>query len=139
MLRQIVHASISARLFIDGPGNLQRSRQLRGAVDQCLDGDDGRREAALHVAGAPAIDPAVPYVSGERVDGPAAAALYDIDVAVEMHTRPRRGALAARNDIDARVALAVAGSARRVHILHGEAAGAQAFADELRAASIGLA
>src|ERR1700688_2020123 len=45
-LRQIMHSSVSARLFIDGSRNLEGARQLRGGVDQSFDRNDGCREPA---------------------------------------------------------------------------------------------
>src|ERR1700730_13668526 len=57
-LRQIVHAAVAPRLFVDGAGDLERTRQ-RAGVDQRFDRDDGRRKASLHVASAPAIDSAL--------------------------------------------------------------------------------
>jgi hypothetical protein len=84
-LRQIMHSAVPARLFIDGTRNLERPRQCRGGFEQCLHRDDGSREPALHIAGAPAIDSAVLHHGRERVEGPPAAALHDIDMAVEMH------------------------------------------------------
>ena len=59
-------------------------------------------------------------------------------MAVEVHARPRSRPVAARNDIDARVAFAVARRACRMHIIDGEPAGAQALADEFRAGKIRL-
>jgi hypothetical protein len=80
-------------------------------VDQRLDRDDGCRQSALHVAGAAAVHLAVLDDGGERIHGPAGAGLHDIDVAVEMHAGSSARALAARDDIDARIARIVAGRA----------------------------
>ena len=86
-LRQIMHAAVAARLFVDGARDLERPRQSRAGVDQRFDRDDGRRKAALHVAGAPAVDSAFLHHGGERVQGPSAAGLHHIDMAVEVHAR----------------------------------------------------
>src|SRR5271165_7587814 len=112
-LRQVMHSPISARFFVGGARYLQRSGQPCVAVDQGFDGDDGRREPALHVACAPAVDLAVDDRGAEGVLRPPAAALYDIDMAVEMHARSGCRALATRNHVDARITLGVAGRALR--------------------------
>ena len=64
------------------------------------------------------------------IQGPAAAGLHHVDMAVEVHAGPGSAALAPRDYIDARIAFAVAGRAGRTHILDREATGAQAAADE---------
>src|SRR4030088_3566061 len=128
--RQIGHSAVSTRPFIDGAGNLERSRQLWDGGDQCFDRDERRRETALHVACAPPIDPALLHDAGERVQSPSRAGLYDIDMAVEMNAWVRRLPDAPGNDIETRVTFVVAGRARRAHILDGETTGAHSFADE---------
>src|ERR1035441_9077925 len=57
-------------------------------------------------------------------------------MAVEMHTRSGSGARTPCNDVDARMALAVAGSARGTYVVYGEAASTQAIADEFSAGAV---
>ena len=54
-------------------------------VDESLGGDDGRRDAAFHVAGAAAIDAAVPDLTAEGIGGPAMSGFDHVVMAVEMH------------------------------------------------------
>ena len=67
-----------------------------------------RGDAALHVAGAAAVQPAVLHHAAERVDGPAAAGLDHVDVTVEVHAGSGALAVVAADHVAARVALAVA-------------------------------
>jgi hypothetical protein len=59
-------------------------------------------------------------------------------MAVEVHARAARIAVATRNDIDARVALTVPRRAGSMHILDRKTTRAQAAADEFRAGLIRL-
>jgi hypothetical protein len=105
-------------------------------IDESLHGDDGSRETAFHVARAAAEELAVAHRSGKRLEGPARAGLHDVDMAVEVHARSRQSALAARDHIEARPSLAVAGSTLGTHVREPEAAPREPAADEFRAGAI---
>ena len=69
-------------------------------------GDDHARDAALHVAGAAAVEPAVAHHGGERVGlRPVGARLDvdDVDVAVEQQRAPAAAAAEARDELRAAV------------------------------------
>jgi len=85
--------------------------KIGAGVDKGFDRDDRGGEPAFHVAGAAAIDAAVPQFSAERIDRPAVAGLHDIDMGVEMHAGAGRSALTARHNVPTRIAVAVAGRA----------------------------
>src|SRR5271156_2318998 len=129
-------AAVAAGFLVHRARNLERAGKRRARIDESLDGDDGGRETALHVARAAAEELAVAHRSGKRLEGPARAGLHDVDMAVEVHARPRQSALAARDDIEARPALAVAGSPHGTHIRELEAAPRKPAADEFRAGAI---
>ena len=65
-------------------------------ASQGLDGDHLRGQAALHVGGAAAVDPAVAQLPAEGVRGPVVADRDDVVVAVEMDGRPVRRSRASR-------------------------------------------
>src|SRR5690606_35749578 len=92
---EIGNAAIAARFLVDRSGDLDRARKPRRHLDQRFRGDDRRRDSALHVAGAAAIDPAVADGAGEGFDGPALAHFNDIDMAVEMDARAGTSPVAA--------------------------------------------
>ena len=104
-LGEIMNAAVAAGFLVHRARDLERARKRRARVDQRLHGDDGGREPALHVARAAAEELAVAHHAGEGLDGPAGAGLHHVDMAVEVHARSRRSALAARDHIDARPAL----------------------------------
>ncbi len=101
--------------------------------------DDRGGQAALHVAGAAAIDLAVLHHAGEGIDAPAVAGLDDVDMRVEMHAGAGRAAVEAGDDIDARIAVGVAGRAFGADELGFEAALLQPRTDVFRARPVGLA
>ena len=138
-LRQIMNAAVPARLFVHRARNLQYARQPAAQVDQGLDGDDGSGKPSLHVASAAAVDLTVLHHGGKWIHGPARAGLHDVDMAVEMHARSGRAAVAPRDDIEARVAIAISRSPLRAHVVEGESARLQTPPDELGAGLITLA
>jgi hypothetical protein len=138
-LGQIMHAAVAARFLIDGARDLERAGELCAQIDEDFHGDDGSRESALHVARAAAEEFALTHGAGKGIDGPAGAGLYHIDMAVEVHARSRQAALAARDHVEARPALAVARSALSAHVLERETAPSEPAADEFRARAVGLA
>jgi hypothetical protein len=138
-LGEIMNAAVAARLLVDGARDLERAGQRLAAVDESLHRDDGGGDAALHVAGAAAEHLSVPHDSRKRVDRPARARLHHVDVAVEVHARPGTAALAARDYIDPRIALAVARRSFGTHIIQHEPAPLEPLADELRARPVSLA
>jgi hypothetical protein len=138
-LREIMHTAVAARFLIDGARDLERPRKLLAGVDERLHGDDGRGDPALHVAGAAAEDLAVPDDPGEGVHRPAGTGLHHVDVAVEMHAGSARPALAPRDHVDPRMALAVSRRPFRPHVLERESPARQPLPDELGARPIGLA
>jgi hypothetical protein len=138
-LGEIMHAAVTAGFFVHGAGNLQCARPFFARVDERLDRNDRSGKATLHVTGAATEHLAVLDNAGERFEGPAGACLHHVYVAVEMHARTRSAALAARNHVDARIAVVVARRAFGPHILDGEAARRESLADELGTRPVGLA
>ena len=103
----------------------------RIGVEEGFGGDDRGGEAALHVAGAAAVDLAVAQLAAERIGGPAGADLDHVVVRVEVDGVAGRRALAAGDEVPARMLVAVAGRALGAEQLDGEAARRQAVADVL--------
>jgi hypothetical protein len=95
--------------------------------------------AALHVAGAAAVEPPVVDRAGERVDAPAPAGLDHVEMAVEMDARARATPLVARDQVDPRIAIAVAEGAFGAQIADLEAATPEAIAEQARAGAVGVA
>src|SRR5690606_13768724 len=83
-LGQIGDAAEAARFLVDGAGDLDGTGMIGTGGDEGLHRDDGGGEAALHVAGAAAIDASVPDDPGERIERPVIAGLDDIDMGIEM-------------------------------------------------------
>src|SRR5262249_24441695 len=77
--------------------------------------------------------------AGERVEGPAVARRHDVEMAVQMHTRPRRTPAAATDDVDARMTGRVLGQPFGGEVLRLEAAVAKATADQFGAVGVTLA
>ena len=88
---------------------------------------------------AAAVDAPVDQRPAEGVGGPALPDLDHVDVAVEMHARPRARALAAGDEVPARVPVAVAGRALGAHELGPEAERLQPARDELADLAVVLA
>ena len=82
-------AGMAARLLVDRAGQLERAREPDALREDALERDHRGRDAALHVAGAAAVQPAVADHAGERVDAPAVARLDDVEVAVEVDAAGR--------------------------------------------------
>ena len=78
--RQIADAAIAARLLVDRARNFERAGKTDAFVEDRFDRDDGCGEAALHVAGAAAIDAPVADRAGERIERPRRARFDDVDV-----------------------------------------------------------
>ncbi len=111
LLRQVRDAAIAARLLVRRAGNLDGPVEAGADVGKNLGRDDRGGEPALHVAGAAAIDPAVPELAPERVGGPAAARFHHIVVRVEVNGLAPSRAFPPRHDVPARMPVAVAGLA----------------------------
>src|SRR6185369_6171946 len=92
-----------------------------------------------HVAGAAAIHLAIAHHARKGIDAPAMSGLHDIDVAVEMDAGTRSRTFAPRHDIDARMALAVAGRAFGPDIFDREAALLEPAPEKLRTRTIRFA
>ena len=86
--RQMGDAAVAAGLLVGGRRDLDRAGEVGPEREEGLDRDDRRGEAALHVAGAAAVDAPSIHRAAERVEGPAEAGLDHVDVAVEMHAGP---------------------------------------------------
>src|SRR5690606_3246059 len=86
-----------------------------------------------------APDAAFLHNAFEGIDGPAGAGLDHVDMRVEMHRAAARAAVEARDDIGARIAVAVARRAFAAHV-HGLETGApQPLAEIFGAGRVGLA
>jgi hypothetical protein len=91
-LARIADAGEAARLLVHRAGDLEGAGEVDALGQDGLDRDHRGRHAALHVAGAAAIDLAVAHHAGEGIDAPALADLDHVDVAVEVDRRARAGA-----------------------------------------------
>ena len=86
-----------------------------------LGGERHRRHAALHVAGAAPVEPAVADLGGERVAGPLGLGLArdDVDVAVEQQAAAAAGAAQRRDELGAPGEVQPLGHQRRARQLAG--------------------
>ena len=73
------------------------------AVDERLAGDYGRRQPALHVAGAAAINAVALHLGAEGVAGPAMADLDHVVMGIEVDAITGPGALFPCDHVPARV------------------------------------
>ena len=104
-------AAEAAGLLVDRARNLDGAGKVGEDLHEGFGRDDRGGQAALHVAGAAAIDLAVLDDAGKGIDAPAFAGLDHIDMRVEMDAGAGRAAVEAGDDIDARIAVGVAGRA----------------------------
>src|SRR5262249_31691864 len=123
-------AAEAAALLIHRAGNLDRARPRNALVEDRLGSDDGGGESALHVAGAAAVDAAVAIPGRERIAGPAATGLDDVDMTVEMHAPARTAPLAPGHHVDARMAVGISGGADAAQIFDLEPTRGQPPADQ---------
>ena len=99
---------MAARFLVRRARDLDRPTIIRTGRDKGLGRDDCRGKPALHVAGAAPIDAALAQFGAKWLDRPALAHGHDIGMAVEVDALPRPRPLAPRDDVPARMALAVA-------------------------------
>ena len=107
LLRQPGDAPVAAAFLVAGRRDLDRPGRVGPEREEGLDRHDRRGEAALHVAGAAAIDPPRLQFAAEGVPGPAEPRLHHVDMAVEMHARPRPRPFAPRRQVPAGMPVAV--------------------------------
>ena len=108
MSGEIGDAAIAARFLVGRGGDLDGAAKAGAGGDEGLGGDDGGGQPALHVAGAAPVDAATVDFAAEGVAGPAMADLDHVVMAVEMDAVARAGALHPRDEVPARMAVAVA-------------------------------
>jgi hypothetical protein len=99
----------------------------------------GGGDAALHVAGAAAVDAPVLHRAGERLEAPPHARLDHVDVAVEMHAWPGPAALVAGDDVGPGEPVAVADRTLGPHERDLEPGALQPVAEMARAGFVGVA
>ena len=101
LLGEVGDAAIAARFLVGRGADLDRAGETGMGVDEGFGGDDGGRDAAFHVAGAAAIDAAIPDLTAEGIGGPAMSGFHDVVMAVEMHAVAGRGPLDSRDHVPA--------------------------------------
>ncbi len=84
--------------FLVDEGGEHDAAGERTAAPERVGGEQHRGQAALHVGGAAAPQPAVHDVAAERLDGPAVALGHDVGVPLEHQRRPRPAAAVDRGD-----------------------------------------
>ena len=109
-------------ILVDRARQLERARERTPPASRMLSRDHRGREAALHVAGAAAVEAAVTDRAGERIDAPALAGLDHVEVAVEVDAGTGVAALISGDQVDLRIALAVAERALGAQVADLEAA-----------------
>ncbi|MPL95501.1 hypothetical protein SDC9_41672 [bioreactor metagenome] len=124
-------AAEAARFLVRRRRDLDRAGEIGAGGKEGLGGDHRACEAALHVAGAAAIDPAVDQLGPERVARPAMADLDHVVMAVEMHALAGARARAPRDEIPAREVLAIAGRAGGAQQFDGESLPRQSLGQKL--------
>ena len=132
-------AGKAAALFVDGAADFDRAVAARRRRGGCLRPQRAPRDSGLHVARSAAVNPPVDDVAAERIARPAIAGRHDVEVAVQVHDRVRRAPAPRADDVDARVAAGVLGTALGGEVLDLEGAALQAIANQARAVVVGLA
>jgi len=89
LLGQVGDTAEPTRFLVRRAADLDGTRKIRAKIAKCLRRHDGRRQPALHVAGAPSVKPAAAQHAAERVHAPAMAGLDHVGMAVEMHADTR--------------------------------------------------
>ena len=91
-LGQPRHAGVAAALLVHRAAHLHGAGELDARAADRVHGEDGRRDARLHVARPAPVDPAVAHEAAERVHGPPVSGRDDVEVAVEVDegASPRR-------------------------------------------------
>ncbi len=126
---EVGDAAIAAGFLVGGGGDFDGAPEVGAGGDEGLGRDDRGGEAALHVAGAAAIDAVALDFGAEGIAGPAVADLDHVVMAVEMHAVAGGGAFAARDHVPARMGGAVAGRAFGADQIDGEAVPAEPFGE----------
>ena len=129
MLGEVGDAAKAAGLFVGGARDFDGTGKLGHQVTEDLCSDDRGGKAALHVAGAAAVDLAVLELAAERIEGPAAAGFDHVVMRVEVHRLARPAALAPGDDVPARILVAVADRALGANQFNGIAGFAQALGE----------
>src|SRR6056297_3077389 len=119
-LCQIGDPAKAARFLIRRAADFNRPGIVGAGGDEGLRRDNARRQPALHVAGPAPVYTAVAQLAAKGLHGPAMAHLDHVNMAVEMHASTGARALAPRDDIPARMPVAVAGCAMRADHLRRE-------------------
>ena len=126
---------VGGRRDLDGAGEV-RARSARNASTATI----AAASPPFMSQAAAAVDPAVDQRAAERVGGPALPDLDHVDMAVEVHARPRPRALAPRHQVPARIAVAVARRRpRRARTRSRSPARASRSADQLADLAVVLA
>ncbi len=128
-----------AALFVHRAADFDRAVQLDAGAADAFDGKQRRGDPGLHVARSAAVDPAVDDVAAKWIARPAVAGGHDVEVAVQVHDRVRRASVPGADDVDARMARGVLGTAFGGEVLDVESAALQTIADEVRAVFVSLA
>ena len=86
-----VHARVPAGLLVHRGAELEASVQIDAGFPYRRRREQGGGDAALHIARAPAVDPAVLHHAFEGIDRPVLAGRHDVGMSVEVqggHRRP---------------------------------------------------
>ena len=133
---EVGYARQPAALLVDRAADLDRAAEGDAGAPHGFGGEEGRGQAGLHVGRAAAVQVAVTDLAAERVDGPALAGRYDVEVSVQVQGRPRLAAASPAENVDLRTLRVVAGP---LDVLGLEAVGLQTDADQLGAFPVGVA
>ena len=104
---QISHTAITASFFIRRAADLDSALKLRANFHERLGSDNRTGQPALHIASPAPIDAPVFQLAAERVKCPAMADLDHIRMVVEMHAIAGANAFAPRDNVPARICLAI--------------------------------
>ncbi len=136
---QVGHTGEASALLVDGATHLDGASQRRSGPADRLHGEGRRRDAALHVRCPPAEQSAFPHLAAEGVDRPAGSRRYDVEVAVEVHERPRPRALEQPDHVHPGMVGGVLRPPGCIHVVHGHSPGFEPASDGLGALRVRLA
>ena len=136
---QPLNAGVSSGLLVHRPGNLEDAREVDARPPEHFGGEEGRRDASLHVAGAASPDRAVPHFPRKGIGGPVGARGDHVEVPVQV--QPPAAGSQPTDDVPPGIRGRAGWTGRRRRIVEGhvETGGGEAVTEKGRALHVILA
>ena len=132
---EVGYAGQPAALLVDRAADLDRAAERDASAPHGFGGEHSGGQAGLHVGRSAAVQVAVTDLAAERIDGPALAGRYDVQVSVQVQGRPRLAASSPAENVDLRTLRVVSGP---LDVLGLEAVRLQTDAEQLGAFPVGV-